>query len=104
VRINNVGPQVVVPPEVRGPVDEVRATRPVNAQGAAAYSGARILVETTGALPTQAVIHERRATPRRSDERRKRQLPVLIDTRVGERRTVRRRADDEPAPSIDVEA
>jgi len=104
VRINNVGPQVVVPPEVRGPVDEVRATRPISAQGAAAYSGGRIVVEAMGAQPAPSVVQERRATPRRSDDRRKRQVPVLIDTRVAERRTLRRRADDEPAPSIDVEA
>ena len=82
MRINNVGPQVVVLPEVRGPVDEVRATRPVNAQGAAAYSGARILVETTGALPTQAVIHAPSATRFRLEkprqERTRWRMPLSI--------------------------
>lgn len=104
MRINNVGPQVFIPPEVRGSVDQVRATQPINSQGAAAYAGGRILVESMEVQQAPAVVQERRQTPRRADDRRKQQIPVLIDTRVAQRRTMRRRADDEPAPSIDVEA
>ena len=105
MRINNVGPQLLIPPEVRGSVDQVRATQSITSRGTAAYAGGRILVESMALQPAPAaVIQERRQTPRRADDRRKQQLPVLIDTRVAQRRTMRRRADDEPAGSIDVEA
>jgi len=46
MRINNIGPQVVVAPEVRSSVDQVRATQSVSPQAAAAYSGGRILIES----------------------------------------------------------
>src|SRR5262245_32737329 len=104
MRINNVGPQVVIPPGVRESVDQLRATAPVSAQNASAYAGGRILVEAMEPHAAAPVIQERRETPRRADDRRKRQAAVTIDTRVGERRILRRRADDEPPTSIDVEA
>jgi hypothetical protein len=104
MRINNVGPQVVISPEVRSAVDQVRATQPVGAQAASAYTGGRILVETMEVRQAPPVIEERRQAPRRGIERRQQQAAVTIDTRVGERRVTRRRANDEPANSIDVVA
>ncbi len=45
---------------------------------------------------------DRRATERRSGEdRRKQQIPVLLDTRVGERRKTQRRPEDPPPPAVD---
>jgi hypothetical protein len=104
VRINNVGPTVVVAPEVRGSVDQVRATAPVSSEGASAYAGGRILVESMEAQQAPPVLQERRRAPRRADDRRKERVTVTIDTRVGQRRLVRRRASDEPPASIDIEA
>ena len=104
MRINNVGPQVVIRPGVRDSVDQVRATSPVSAQSASAYAGARILVESMEPQPVAPVVQERRQAPRRTEDRRKQQVAVTIDTRVGQRRNVRRWADDEAATTIDVEA
>jgi hypothetical protein len=47
---------------------------------------------------------ERRQDVRRSVDRRKRQLPVLIDTRVAQRRRARRRVADAAPSTIDIEA
>lgn len=104
MRINNVGPQVVIAPEVRGSVDQVRATAPVSLQSASTYAGGRILVESMEAQPAPPPVRERRQTPRRADDRRKQQTAVIIDTRVAQRRMERRRADDEPLTTIDVSA
>lgn len=105
MRINAVGPQVVVPPEVRDSVDQVRAPKPVEPYGAAVYSGGRVLVEAPEVPnPAAPVIQDRRRSSRRLEERRKQQIPVLIDTRVSQRRVERRRNDDEPAEAVDVEA
>jgi len=102
MRINNVGPQVVVPPEVRASVDQVRATQAINPEAIAVYSGGRPIVEPMAPQPVPAPVQERRQGSRRSDERRKQQIPVLIDTRVSERRVQSRRLDDGPPRSIDV--
>ncbi len=104
MRINNVGPQVVIPSGVRDSVDGVRATEPIGSPSASAYSGGRILVEQMEVQPAPVVIQERRELQRRGVDRRKQQLPVLIDTRVAERRVSRRRGDDAAPPAIDVEA
>ena len=104
MRINNVGPQVVIAPEVRGSVDQVRATAPVNSQTASTYAGGRILVEEMQAQPAAPPVQERRQAPRRADDRRKQQVAVTIDTRVAQRRMERRRADDEPLTTIDISA
>jgi hypothetical protein len=104
MRINNIGPQVVVAPEVRGSVDQVRATQPLSSQVAAAYSGGRVLVEPMELQTAPTVIEERRQAPRRSDDRRRKQAAVLMDTRVSQRRTARRRADDGPPGAIDTQA
>jgi len=104
MRINNAGPQVVISPEVRDSVYQLRAANPVSAQAASSYAGGRMLVESMEPRQAPPVIAERREIPRRGDERRKQQVAVTIDTRVAERRIARRRADDEPAVSIDVVA
>jgi hypothetical protein len=57
------------------------------------------------AAPDQAAVEvERRQQVRRGEDRRKRQIAVLIDTRVGQRRAVSRRLQDAAPSSIDVEA
>ena len=104
MRINNVGPQVVIAPDVRGSVDQVRATAPVSPQSASTYAGGRIVIEAVQQEPAPPPVQERRQFPRRGAERRKQQVTVTIDTRVGDRRVLRRRADDEPPTSIDVQA
>ena len=104
MRINNVGPQVVIAPEVRGSVDQVRATAPVSSQTTSTYAGGRILAEEMQVQPAASPVQERRQAPRRADDRRKQQVAVTIDTRVAQRRVERRRADDEPVSSIDISA
>ena len=104
MRINNVGPQVVIAPDVRGSVDQVRATAPVSPQSPSTYTGGRIVIEALQQQPAPPPVQERRQLPRRGAERRKQQVTVTIDTRVGDRRVLRRRADDEPPTSIDVQA
>ena len=104
MRLNNVGPQVVIAPGVRDSVDQVRAASPVSPQSASAYTGGRILVENMEVQQIQPALRERQETPRRAQERRKEQLAVTIDTRVAQRRLYRRRASDEPPGSIDVSA
>ena len=104
MRINNVGPQVVIAPEVRGSVGQVRGTGPVSSQATSAYAGSRMLVESMQAQPAPPPVEERRQTPRRADDRRKQKVAVTIDTRVAQRRLVRRRASDAPPASIDIEA
>ena len=56
------------------------------------------------AAQTQAPIPERRRLERRGDERRKQKLPILLDMRVGPRRTSRRRAGDDAPASVDTKA
>ncbi len=44
----------------------------------------------------------RRDVERRlGEDRRKQQVPVLLDTRVGERRKTQRRIEDPPPPAVD---
>lgn len=45
---------------------------------------------------------QRREVERRlGEDRRKQQVPVLLDTRVGERRKTQRRIEDPPPPAVD---
>jgi len=45
---------------------------------------------------------DRRDVERRSgQDRRRQQIPVLLDTRVGERRKTQRREEDPPPPAVD---
>jgi hypothetical protein len=47
---------------------------------------------------------ERRQAVRRAEDRRREQVPVLVDTRVAQRRKSRRRRRDQRPSKIDVEA
>lgn len=52
--------------------------------------------------PAQVPAVDRRDTERRSgQDRRKQQVKVLLDTRVGERRKNQRRDEDPPPPAVD---
>src|SRR4051812_33496786 len=104
MRINNIGPQEGDAPAVSSSVDQVRATQPGSPQAAAEYSGARILVESMEEQTSQPVIEVLRPFPEPSDDRRRKQAAVLMDTRVSQRRTARRRADDGPPGAIDTQA
>jgi hypothetical protein len=106
VRINTVGTPVVTLPEQSLEVGATRAITPVQARNPGA---AELTPRPAAALPSAQVAPapvevERRQQVRRGEDRRKRQVAVLIDTRVGQRRAVRRRTEDEPPSSIDVEA
>lgn len=104
MRLNAVPPSIVTPPEVRSEVGGVTGTRAIGANP----SGSTIVVPTRPAPEESAQVQEpageRRQLERRSEERRKRKLPVLLDMRVAPRRTNRRRVDDEAPASIDVKA
>lgn len=52
--------------------------------------------------PRDAPQTQRRDVERRmGEDRRKQQMPVLLDTRVGERRKTQRRVEDPPPPAVD---
>jgi len=104
VRINDPPPINVNRPDARGPVAGVAPSNPVNPQSPSPpvpqqTAGER--VET--AVPVAPV--ERRQSVRRGGERRKQKLTVTLNTRASQRRSARRRAEDNSLPtSIDVEA
>ena len=104
MRIDPVAAPPVTPPDVRPDVGVTRRVAPVTAQTVrgelppVAQSEAR---EASVQAPPAA---ERRQDVRRSVDRRKRQLPVLIDTRVSQRRRTRRRVADAAPSTIDIEA
>jgi hypothetical protein len=91
---------------VRSEVGGVAGTRAIgaHASGSAIVMPARPTAEQAPPAQVQEPAGERRQLERRSEDRRKRQLPVLLDMRVGPRRTNRRRADDEAPLSIDTKA
>ena len=107
MRINVTPPPVVAVPEVDFPavVDGVRAVAPVSARGGGAGPpGSQGPVGETEQAVRDATQDARRPGPdRRGGERRQRQVPVLIDTRIGpDRRQRARRGEDEPPPpSVD---
>jgi hypothetical protein len=104
MRVNTIGTAPVTPPEVR---PEVGATRPVAPVGAQTPRPEVPPVPASAprAEPAQAsAATERRRSARRADDRRKKQVPVLIDTRVTQRRKGRRRAADAAPSNIDIEA
>jgi hypothetical protein len=108
MRINSVGTPVVTSPEQSAEVGAARAVRAVRARTPAPAETPANPVPAAPAPAAQSAPvlaeAERRQQSRRGEDRRKRQAPVLIDTRVGQRRAQRRRAQDEAPPSIDVEA
>jgi hypothetical protein len=105
MRLNTVPLSSVTRPEVSFEVGGVAATRAIGSQGA----GATVVVaqgpaEQTAPAQPPAPPLDRRRVERRSEERRKQKLPILLEMRVGPRRTGRRRTGDEAAPSIDTKA
>lgn len=110
MRLNAVAPPVFTVPEPGGPaaVDSVRATAAVDAEGRGAREQMplpRPYVPPRTPLP-MTDFERRTDQVRRSEERRQRQLPVLIDTRSGRdrRRGGRRESDSRTATAIDVSA
>jgi len=112
VRINSAPPPVFTVPETPtiGPVDATRAIAPVDGgnrgAGDLARMYERVAPEPPG-TPWQGLV-ERRAqeVKRRGDERRQRQVPVMIDTRTGRdrRQAARREADAARRRAIDIKA
>jgi len=109
MRLNNVGPLIVTPVEPRTEVHNTRAVDPVRAYtpGEAAPE-ARMPIPARDEAPSPEPVPEveRRSqrSNRRGEDRRKRQIPVLIDTRVADRRAASRREEDTAPTHIDVEA
>jgi hypothetical protein len=105
MRINSIGTPLVFPPEPSVEVGASRAVTPVQARTPGQQGEPRPMpVPAPLVAPAPARIDERRQQVRRGEDRRTRQVAVLIDTRVGQRRAQRRRAGDDPAASIDVKA
>lgn len=67
---------------LNGPLAAAAGLRGTLSDGASADAGARPLVSGRRAAPLAPTVHEER----RHHERRRLNLPVLLDTRVGERR------------------
>jgi len=108
MRINNVGPLIVTPVEPRVEVGNARAIDPIRAYtpGEAQAQETVVPVPTREEAPLEPIGEEERRkqrSDRRGEDRRKRQVPVLIDTRVGERRANARRDEDAVPVHIDVE-
>ncbi len=105
MRLNAVPPSNVSQPGAGSEIGGIASARAIGAQG----SGASLIVRQEPPEPgvpaqTQAPAVERRRLGRRGDERRKQKLPILLEMRVGPRRTGRRRASDEAPPSVDTKA
>jgi hypothetical protein len=84
-------------------VGSIAATRAIGTRG----SGATLVApqgpsEQSTTAQAQPPAVDRRRLGRRGDERRKQKLPVLLEMRVGPRRTARRRAGDDAPPSVDT--
>lgn len=112
MKINAPPPPVFTVPDAPtiGPVDAARAIAPVDAGNRGAGDLARMyerLPPAPPGTPWQGLV-ERRAQEvmRRGEERRQRQLPVMIDTRTGRdrRQAARRLADDARRRAIDIKA
>ncbi|MEO8628782.1 MAG: hypothetical protein ABI612_11860 [Betaproteobacteria bacterium] len=102
MRINQISTLIVTRPEFEGPA-EVTPTTPIDPIEPGGYTGGRVVAERPDPVNTPQLV-ARRPARRRTGERRKNQVPVLMDTRVSQRRTERRRAQDEAPSSVDVEA
>jgi hypothetical protein len=104
MRLNAVPPSTITQPGIGAEIGGVVAARGVGGQGSGAVlvPGRQPVGPDVATQRAQAPAVERRAIERRGDERRKQKLPVLLDMRVGPRRTSRRRAGDGPASSVDT--
>lgn len=67
---------------LNGPLAAAAGLRSTLSEGSSADDGAKPLVSGRHAAPVAPTVHEER----RHHERRRLNLPVLLDTRVGERR------------------
>ena len=103
MRINETPPPIVTRPEPSTSVTGVSAGRAIGGQGNPAAQSVPVR-EQTPPPPLPPVEAERRSYVRRAEERRKLQVRVMMDTRVAQRRTARRRAADDAPSSIDIEA
>ena len=103
-RINNIGTPAVVPPERSPQVGAVRGTTPIGQQTSGTPAPAPAAPAASGEAAPPPSASERRQLSRRGPDRRTRQVPVLIDTRVSQRRKKRRRNLDTPPDSVDVDA
>ena len=105
MRINDAPATTVVTfPGAAGPgmVTGIATARAVEPQGNPA---AQTLLQREPAPPVPAPAEaDRRGHVRRAQERRKQQVRVTIDTRIGPRRMARRRVEDDAPAAIDVEA
>jgi hypothetical protein len=105
MRINAIGTPPLTVPEVRSELGAAPRVNPVDPRPQTPPGAQPLLPLPEISEPVlQPVQAERRGVERRATDRRQRQVPVLIDTRVSQRRVQRRRAEDEPPASIDVEA
>ena len=101
MRINETARLPVTRPDSKGPIAGVTAATPVGSQSPMPSEPGQNL---PGRIEPRTPVEERRIYVRRSDERRKSQVQVLMDTRVAQRRLARRRAADQAPTSIDVQA
>ena len=118
MRINAPPPPVFTVPDSTAvqEVVTIRSVRPIGEDTGGQRSGAEAMPPAPGPEPeaeksAETLAEERRAAEatRRAEERRKRQIPVLIDTRSGRDRRQGARRDSDPTPpptpgSIDVKA
>ncbi len=103
MRLNAVPPSNVTQPGIGSEIGGIVGARGVGAQGSPPVRVPRPQPsEPAVAAQAQAPAADRRVLERRGDERRKQKLPILLDMRVGPRRTARRRADDGPPSSVDT--
>jgi len=105
MRLNTVPPSTVTQPGIGSEIGGIAAARGIGAQSAGAVLVPRPQpAEPEVATPAPAPTADRRVVERRSAERRTQKLPILLEMRVGPRRTARRRANDAPATSVDTKA
>jgi len=104
MRINDPPLAQVERPDMRGPLGAIAAVRPISPQTPAPAAPQTVPVERTEAPPAVAERAERRQRARRGEDRRKEQRSVMLDTRVAQRRLMRRRTEDVAPAAVDVEA
>ena len=98
-------PSQKVAPVVRSDVSGVAATAPVGPGQVAVSNASPSTAPAQPPPPGLPPVERRQGSRRDGPDRRRRQVPVLLDTRVGrDRRGERRRADDPPPARIDDSA
>ena len=105
MRINETPPLNITRMDSGSPVTEVAGVSAIGSQGQGAAAPGPIPYGRDQPMQASPTAEERRQASRRNEERRKRQLKVLMDTRVRQRRTARRRNQDlPPDSSVDIQA